>query len=100
MTYRPSFTLSARIGPSFRISTFCLSGSCPVRAADATKWADYIQRLASALKAADYPDREDYEKAQAIFKEAETVYRTLAHIYSNDRNTAGISKILIRTPRY
>src|SRR6266550_3905579 len=34
MTYRPSFTLSARIGASFRISTFCLSGSfCAMRAA-------------------------------------------------------------------
>src|SRR3954470_5654596 len=28
ITYRPSFTLSARIGLSFRISTFCLSGNC------------------------------------------------------------------------
>src|SRR6266571_1742292 len=46
MTYRPSFTLSARIGPSLRISTFCLSGSCPVSAADAMRPKTKMQAAA------------------------------------------------------
>ena len=57
---------------------FPVEGKLPVRATDATRWADYVKRLASALTAADYPDRGDYEKAQAIFREAEGVYRSLA----------------------
>ncbi len=56
---------------------FSADGKLPVRASDATRWADYIHRLASAVTAADYPSRESYEKAQTIFKEAEGVYRNL-----------------------
>jgi len=57
---------------------FPTDGKLPVRAREATRWADYIRGLATAITPADYPARPEYEKAQAIFKEAEEIYRNLA----------------------
>jgi hypothetical protein len=54
---------------------FPADGKAPVKASDATRWADYIRDLAKSVVAADYPSSEDYQKAQAIFKEAEGIYR-------------------------
>jgi hypothetical protein len=56
---------------------FPAGGKLPVKAADAARWADFIHDLARSVTPADYPDRAQYEKAQAAFKEAEGIYRSL-----------------------
>jgi hypothetical protein len=57
---------------------FPRDGRMPVQKADAQHWADYIQGLAATVKPAQYPSREDYEKAQAVFREAAGIYAALA----------------------
>ena len=42
------------------------------------KWAHYIHQLTTTVDVADYPSKEDYETAQARFKEAEGIYQRLA----------------------
>jgi len=54
-----------------------LNGKLPVRDADATRWADFIQRLATTVHGPDYASEKHYLAAQATLKEAETMYRNL-----------------------
>ena len=56
---------------------FLQNGKLPVRKPAAQKWANYISQLAASVDPADYPSREAYEKAQAVFREAESVYHNL-----------------------
>lgn len=56
---------------------FPVNGKLPVKTSDAVRWGDYIRQLATSVEAGAYRSREDYEKAQVTFKEAEAVYRKL-----------------------
>jgi hypothetical protein len=57
---------------------FLRNGKLPVKRPAARRWADYVRDLAASVKPGDYPSAESYEAAQAVFREAEAVYRRLA----------------------
>lgn len=57
---------------------FTQNGKLPVKKADAQHWASYVKELAASVKVEQYPTREDYEKAQRVFKEASEIYTRLA----------------------
>jgi TolB protein len=57
---------------------FTQNGRLPVKKSDAQRWADYVRDLAASVDAALYPSREDYEKAQQVFREASQIYLRLA----------------------
>jgi hypothetical protein len=57
---------------------FLRNGKLPVHRPAAQRWERYVKRLAASVQPADYPSHEAYEKAQAVFHEAEGVYRRLA----------------------
>jgi SSS family solute:Na+ symporter len=57
---------------------FVRSGKLPVKRAVARRWADYVSKLAASVQQADYPSKEAWEQAQAVFREAENTYRRLA----------------------
>jgi hypothetical protein len=54
---------------------FTRRGKLPIDKMAALKWARYIRQLATTVDVTAYPSREDYEKAQAVFKKAEEVYQ-------------------------
>ncbi len=57
---------------------FLRNGKLPVKMQAAQRWADFIRGLPASVDPADYASREAYEKALAMFREAENVYRRLA----------------------
>lgn len=59
---------------------FARDGRLPIKRADAQRWADYVHRLAATVDVADYPSPREYDAAQAVFREAEQVYRRLAGV--------------------
>jgi hypothetical protein len=56
---------------------FTRQGRLPVRTEDAQRWAHYVHELAAAATPERFPNRQAYEKAQAVFAQAEQVYAKL-----------------------
>ena len=56
---------------------FVVDGKLPARKADAMRWADYVRSLATSVHAPDYASEKHYAAAQAVFKEAATIYTRL-----------------------
>jgi hypothetical protein len=53
---------------------FTVNGRMPVQKRDAQRWADYLKQLAGSVNEAQYPSREEYQKALRVFSEASEIY--------------------------